>query len=203
MIAVSEGIRRVTDRLVGDFQRSANRWWNERDLHWALFHYLKQEKVVEEEHITQLIRAEFPTVKEFGQKNPARGHYDLVVLDAASLNAPGVRDISMSAPWQSFLDQVTISTAVEIKLWQARASLEQRADRVGWDIEKLTAEPNNVQEACFLHFVHLDFTRPQMREWYQDLRRYLRDRAESRPDLQILCVPSYVEVQPDHLDDWL
>mgnify|MGYP000350737267 CR=1 FL=1 len=194
-----EVTERAIDKLVIDFQGNPDRFWNERDMHWSLFYYLKQEGVVQETYVTELIRAEFPTLKKFGTKSPARGHYDLVLLDPQSYSSAVVQSMKAQHPWDAYLKLVKVMIAVEIKLWLARLPLE----RANWDIRKLTELPNNVLNAFFLNFVQLDFGRPHMQDYYRDLRESLMQHKRRCPDLKILCVPSEVKVQPDPGDNWL
>lgn len=56
-----EATDRAIDRLVADFQIQPARFWNERDIHWYLFHHLKQDPVFLCDYGTEPIRAEFPT----------------------------------------------------------------------------------------------------------------------------------------------
>ena len=119
-------------KLVADFQEYPDRFWNERDLHWSLFYYLKQQGVVQEAYATQLVRAEFPTQKKFGTKSPARGHYDLVILEPESYFTPAVQKMEADDPWDDFLKLTKVVVAVEIKLWLARLQLETLKERVGW-----------------------------------------------------------------------
>jgi hypothetical protein len=194
-----EATERAIAKLVADFQHDPDRFWNERDMHWILFYYLKQEGTVQEAYPTQLIRAEFPTVKKFGEKNPARGHYDLVVLDPESYNSEAVQRMKAQAPWDEYLKLIKITVAVEIKLWLARLPVE----RTDWDIQKLTEKPNNVLNAYFLNFVQLNFRRQHMQDYYRDLREHLMYHKKPRPDLNILCVPSDTKIQPDPSNNWL
>jgi len=154
-----EATERAITKLVDDFQSYHNRFWNERDLHWSLFHYLKQEEAVQEDYVTQLFRAEFPTLKKFGTKSPARGHYDLVILEPESYSAPAVQKMKAQDSWDDFLRLVKLVAAVEIKLWLARL----KPERGDWDIQKLVEPPNNVLNGFFLNFVQLDFR--QKRQW--------------------------------------
>jgi len=194
-----EAAERAINKLVADFQGNPDRFWNERDLHWSLFYRLKQENAVQEDYATQLIRAEFPTLKKFGESTPARGHYDLVVLEPSSVIGADVKDIPSWAPWSDWLPKVKLLVAVEIKLWLARLPI----DRADWDIQKLTESPNNIQNAYFLNFVQLNFKRQQMKDYYRDLRRYLMDLKARFPPLKILCAPNEVRVQPNPRENWL
>jgi hypothetical protein len=188
-------------KLVGDFQGNPGRFWNERDMHWSLFYYLEQEGVIQETYVTQLIRAEFPTFKKFGEQRPARGHYDLAVLDLQSYNSEAAQTMEARASWDwgDYLKLVKVMIAVEIKLWLSRLPFE----RAGWDIQKLTESPNNVRNAYFLNFVQLDFNRPHSQRYYERLRGYLMSHKSKWPDLKILCVPSDRRVQPDPGENWL
>lgn len=194
-----EATERAIAKLVTDFQHNPDRFWNERDMHWILFYYLKQEGTIQEAYSTQLIRAEFPTVKKFGEKNPARGHYDLVVLDPESYSSEAVQRMKAWDPWDEYLRLVKVVIAVEIKLWLARLPLE----RTDWDIQKLTETPNNVLNAYFLNFVQLNFGRQYTQDYYRDLREYLMRHKKRWPDLRILCVPSDAKIQPDPSNNWL
>jgi len=194
-----EATERAIAKLVADFQGHPNRFWNERDIHWSLFYYLKQEGVIQETYVTELIRAEFPTVKKFGVKNPARGHYDLAVLDPQSYSSAAVQSMKAQDPWDEYLKLVKVMIAVEVKLWLARLPHE-RAD---WDIRKLTEPPNNVLNAFFLNFVQLNFSRSHTQDDYQKLREYLMYHKRQWPHLKILCVPSETKIQPEPSKNWL
>ena len=89
--------------LVYDFQKYPDRFWNERDIHWSLFYYLKQQQIVNEAYPTELIRAEFPTLKVFPGNKPARGHYDFVIINAKSASRPEVKNMKAQA-----LEQINI-----------------------------------------------------------------------------------------------
>jgi len=191
---ILEAMEKAVNPLVADFQRDPDRYWNERDIHWSLAYYLKGERVIQEDYPTQLIRAEFPTVRKY---DGARGHYDLVVLDRESWLAEPVQRMKAWDDWDDYLKLVRVSVAVEIKLWPARL----RLDRADWDIEKLTTPENGIQNAYFLNFVQLDFSRRMMEDYYGKLRTYLLERT--RPGLRVLCVPSEIRVQPDGSDNWL
>ena len=193
-----KAVERAIDRLVSDFQGNPSRFWNERDMHWSLFYYLKREEVIQETYVTQLIRAEFPTVKKYGEKNPARGHYDLAVLDPQSYDSPAVQSMKAQDSWDDFLKLVKVMVAVEVKLWLARLPL----DRADWDIQKLTDSENDVRNAYFLNFIQLDFSRPRVEKYYQELRGCLVKKMKW-PNLKILCVPSDIKVQPNPSENWL
>ena len=194
-----EATEKAIAKLVADFQSNPNRFWNERDMHWSLFYYLKQDDTIKETYVSELIRAEFPTVKKFGEENPARGHYDLVILDPESYRSEAVQCMKASDPWDEFLKLVKVMIGVEIKLWLARLP-EKRAN---WDIEKLTEPQNSVQNAYFLNFVQLDFGRRPMQEYYQRLRGYLTSKKRQWPALRILCVPSDTTIQPKPGENWV
>jgi len=193
----SEAMERAIARLVLDFQAQPRRFWNERDLHWYLFYHLKQDPVFLRDYGTELIRAEFPTRAKY----PDRGHYDLVILDPASLTSPPVSELMPWASWDEYLPFVGVVVAVEVKTWVDRTTdIPQKVD---WDIDKLIDPQNGVTHPYFLNFVQLDFARPQMRDFYQSLRAYLTERAEHWSNLKILCVPHDKVIQPDLGQDWI
>lgn len=200
-------VKNAISLVVSDFQDSPERFWNERDIHWSLFYYLKQEAVCSEAYPTELVRAEFPTLKVFPGNKPARGHYDLVILDAESYFKPGVQNMKAQAAWDKYLELVKLDVAIEVKLWLNRLRPENMAKRADWDIKKLTNKPNNVHNAYFLNFVQLDFNSEYkskyMRDYYDMLREYLRNQKKKWPSLNILCVPSEISVQPVLEDNWL
>ena len=195
-----EAVDKAIGQVVLDFQDDPTRYWNERDIHWNLFHYLKQQGIFQKNYITELIRAEFPTRAKYGGRKPARGHYDLVVLAPASLAAPAVCEMSPWAPWGEYLELVKVVGAVEVKMWWYRWSDFQR--RVGWDIEKLMDSQNAVKYPYHLNFVQLDFSRPQMKDYYHKLRKHLMEETKRWPKLKILCVPSNVDIQSPS-DNWI
>lgn len=45
-----EATERAIAKVIGDFQDYPDRFWNERDIHWSLFYYLKREAVVQESY---------------------------------------------------------------------------------------------------------------------------------------------------------
>ena len=199
-----EAINRASAHLVADFQGQTSRFWNERDMHWYLFHCLKQDPVFLHDYGTELIRAEFPTramYREEKQKAPGRGHYDLVVLDPTSLTSPPISELPPWASWEECLPYMRVVVAVEVKTWVDRTT--DIAKKVDWDIEKVTDPQNAVGHAYFLNFVQLDFGRKQMRDFYQDLRGYLMKKVGRWPRLRILCVPHDKEIQPDPSQDWI
>ncbi len=193
-----KAIDRAISRLIADFQSQPSRFWNERDLHWYLFHHLKQDPVFMRSFGIELIRAEFPTRAKY----PAdRGLYDLVILDPISLTSPPVSKLPPWVPWDEFLPLVDVVVAVEVKTWVDKTTdIPEKVDR---DIEKLTDARNAVINAYFLNFVQLDFGRQQMRDFYQNLREYLTVKARCQPKLKILCVPHDKEIQPDLGRYWI
>jgi hypothetical protein len=205
-------VENAISQVVADFQNNPDRFWNERDIHWSLFHYVKREEGIKEAYPTQLIRAELPTLKVFDGNKPARGHYDLVILDAESYFKPEVQSMKRHAPWEKYLKLVQITVAIEVKLWLNRLRPENMAKRADWDIKKLTDKPNKVQNAYFLNLVQLEFKpaymrsgymrSEYMRDYYNRLREYLSNQKKKWPDLNILCVPSDPEVQLKS-DNWL
>lgn len=197
--SVEKGI----SNFVADFQSNPNRFWNERDVHWSLYYYLKQAQVSGEVYPTQLIRAEFPTLKVFPGNRPARGHYDLVILDAESYFKPEVQKMEAQAPWQEYLESLKITIAIEIKLWLNRLRPGSMAERADWDIQKLTDTPNKIQNVYFLNFVQLNFEADYMKDYYRQLREYLSNQKMKWPILKILCVPSNPQIQPNSKENWL
>lgn len=195
-------VEKAISLLVADFQDYPDRFWNERDIHWSLFHYLKQEKVCEEAHPTELIRAEFPTRKIFLGNRPARGHYDLVILDVKSYFSTEVQNMKAQTRWQEYLDLIQIDVAIEIKLWLNRLNPVNMANRADWDIKKLTDTTDHIQNTYLLNFVQLKFKSKYMRDYYDTLREYLRNQKKKWPSLNILCVPSEISVQPVLKDNW-
>ncbi len=105
------------------------------------------------------------------------------------------------AHWGEYLPQVKVVVAVEVNMWLVRWSDFQQ--RVGWDIRKLTDRQNAVGCPYFLKFVHLNFSRPQMKKYYLELREYLTAQNKQWPDLKILCVPSKTKIQLDPSDNWI
>ncbi|MFC2016980.1 hypothetical protein ACFLUD_01030 [Chloroflexota bacterium] len=195
-------VNKAIDSVISDFQSNPDRFWNERDIHWSLFHYIKQEKTIQEAYPTQLIRAEFPTLKVFPSSKPARGHYDLVILDTESYFNPDVQNMGAQAPWQGYLDLIQISIAIEMKLWLNRLQPEAMKERADWDIQKLTDTPNKIQNAYSLNFVQLDFQRDHNKTYYKQLREYLAKQKKNWPNLNILCVPSNPQVQNNKIN-WI
>ncbi|MBI4201227.1 MAG: hypothetical protein HY531_02930 [Chloroflexi bacterium] len=184
---------RAIEKLVSDFQGQRERWWSERDLHWSLFYYLKQEPSAPEPYPTDYIRAEFPTVKKYPS---SRGHYDLAILDPISLAQPDVRDAPREELWDVYLPKVKLLVAVEIKLWWTRRYLTDRDKMIDWDVKKLTDLQNIVQTPYFLNFVEMDFSGPIHNPFYYDLRQKLSQIKAKHPNLNVLCVPSEAWRQP-------
>lgn len=196
-----EAIERAIVRLVVDFQGQTSRFWNERDIHWYLFHHLKQDPVFQCDYGTEPIRAEFPTRAVHTEgKVAARGHYDLVILDPTPLTSSPVSELPPWASWENYLPLVDVLVAVEVKTWVERST--NIGEKVDWDIEKLTDTRNAVRHSYFLNFVQLDLSRQQMRDFYRDLRGYLTKKAVS-PILKILCVPHDKDIQLDPSENWV
>ena len=195
-----KAVDKAIEQVVLDFRGDPTGHWSERDIHWKLFRYLKEQQIFQKNCITELIRAEFPTRATYGDQKPARGHYDLVVLDPASLANPAVCEMSPWAPWDEYLELVKVVIAVEVKVWWYRWKPIKR--RINWDIKKLTDSQNAVKYPYFLNFVQLDFSRKQMRDYYFELREYLAEEAKQYPQLKILCVPSDPKIQPSS-DNWI
>jgi len=185
---LSSLVKNAISHVVTDFQTYPERFWNERDIHWSLFYYIKRKKAIKEAYPTELIRAEFPTLKVFPGEKPARGHYDLVILDAEAYSKPEVQNMKAQAPWKEYLELIQIDVAIEIKIWQARLNDADIHELIDWDIRKLTEQPHNVKNAYLLNFVQLDFQREHNETYYQQLREYLS--KQKKPGLNILCVPS-------------
>jgi hypothetical protein len=192
--SVTEAVETAINHLVADFQCHNNRFWNETDLHCSLFHYIRQEDIVQEDYPTQLIRAELPTVRRYDGQ---RGHYDLALLDRELWRRETLQVVKGRDPWVRYLDLVRVSVAVELRLWLSRL----RPERVDLDIEKLTLPENGVRSAYLVNLVQLDFAQPAIRDYYRVLRAYLVKKTQ--PGLKIVCVPSETAVQPDPCDNWL
>lgn len=197
-----EATDRAIARLVADFQVQPTRFWNERDIHWYLFHYLKLDPVFLCDYGAELIRAEFPTRRVYTEDaKPARGHYDLVILDPTSVTNPPVSQLLPWAPWEEYLPHVVVLVAIEVKTWVDRTTnIPEKAD---WDIDKLTDPSNAVKQGYFLNFVQLDFSRQPMLDFHRDLREYLMKKARQWPKLRILCVPHDKGIQPHPRQDWI
>jgi hypothetical protein len=198
---INIAIKSAISDIVADFQKYSDRFWNERDIHWSLFYYLKQELALNEAYPTELIRAEFPTLKVFPGERPARGHYDLVIINAESCNKPEVQNMKAQASWDDYLSLIELEVAIEIKLWLNRLQPEAMKERVDWDIQKLTDEAKNVKNTYFLNFVQLDFQREHNKTYYQQLRDYLA--RQKKPGLNISCVPSDPSIQRRVNENWL
>lgn len=190
---LAKAVEKAIDWLVADFQSRPRRYWNERELHWILYHHLRGEQVFKDNDPLSLIRAEFPTVKKYN----GRGHYDLVILDPVSFYSEDVAKLTIDASWNEFLSKVKVLFALELKLWQDRSM----GDKVEWDIEKLIDAENKVVHPYFLNFVQLNFDKLQMRKFYEELRERLASLASR--SLKILCVPSDVNIQSDPNKNWL
>lgn len=185
------------EKLVYDFQAYPYKGGNERDIHWSLFYYLKQQ--IKETYPTEYIRAEFPTVERYPS---ARGHYDLAILDPISVAQPGVRDAPRKEPWDVYLPKVKLCVAVEIKLWLSTRNPTNRDKMIDWDVQKLTDLANMVQTPYFLNFVELNFSGPIYKQFYDDLRQKLSEIKAKHPKLNVLCVPILASHQPKR-DNWL
>jgi hypothetical protein len=198
-----EAIERAVAKVVEDFQDYPSRFWNERDIHWSLFYYLQQAQVVRETYPTELIRAEFPTLKVFPGNKPARGHYDLVIINSESYNKPEVQSMNAQTSWEVYPKLIKIDVAIEIKLWLNRSKQKAMEERVDWDIKKLVEPQNNVVNAFFLNFVQLDFSRKHNRVYYETLRDYLVFQKRQCQELRILCAASDSKIQPQSTDNWI
>jgi hypothetical protein len=197
-----EATDRAIARLVADFQAQPPRFWDERDIHWYLFHYLKLDPVFLRDYGTEPIRAEFPTRRVYTEgAKPARGHYDLVILDPTSVTSPPVSQLPFWAPWEKCLPHMAMLVAIEMKTWVDRTT--NIPERANWDINKLTDPLNAVRQGYFLNFVQLDFSRKHMLNFYQDLREYLMEKARKWPKLRILCVPHDKGIQSDPRKNWI
>lgn len=197
-----EATDRAIARLVADFQVQPTRFWNERDIHWYLFHHLKQDPVFLCDYGTEPIRAEFPTRRVYTEDaKPARGHYDVVILDPTSVTSPPVSQLPCWAPWEECLPHMAVLVAIEVKTWVDRTTnIPEKGD---WDIDKLTDPLNTVRQGYFLNFVQLDFRRQYMLDFYRNLRGYLMEKATKCPELRILCVPHDKKIQPDPKQNWI
>lgn len=200
MSTLCEIVEKAIDKVVADFQNDPERFWNERDIHWSLFHYIKQENPVEEAYPTELIRAEFPTRKVFGDAKRARGHYDLVILNKESYQNPEVQGMKAQASWDDYLRLIQVDVAIEIKLWLYQLQNKDMEKGISWDIKKLTEEENGVKNAYFLNFVQL--THKHMKDYCEKLRNYLIVQKNKYPSLNILCVPSDTSIIHKS-DNWL
>jgi hypothetical protein len=178
---VEAAVESAIEKVVQEFQREPNRFGNERDIHWLLFHYLQVDKSWNVENPGRLIRAEYPTRKIYQEKHRGRGHYDLVVLDSESYLTQTHQYSEASAPWQ-----IKIQAAVEVKLWLARCNPRDMAERINWDINKLINSENEVQYAYFVNLVQLPHEKHYLK-FYRDLREYLG--KIQHDNLRILCAP--------------
>jgi hypothetical protein len=197
-----EATDRAIGRVVAGFQTQPPRFWDERDIHWYLFHYLKLDPVFLRDYGTEPIRAEFPTRRIYTEgARPARGRYDLVILDPTSVTGPPVSQLPCWAPWEECLPHMTVLVAIEVKTWaDGTTNVHEKADH---DVDKLTESLNAVGQGYFLNFVQLDFGRKYMVDSYRGLREYLMEKARKWPKLRILCVPHDKAIQPDLKDNWI
>jgi hypothetical protein len=195
-----EAVDKVIEQVILDFRGDPAGHFSEREIHWALFRYLKQEEVFQRSNKSELIRAEFPTRATYGERKPARGHYDLVVLEPASLDNPALSEISPLDSSDRYLELVKIMIAIEVKAWWYRwKDFQQKID---WDIEKLVDSRNGAKYLYSLNFVLLDFSRQGVADYYRELREYLAEQAKKYPKLKILCLPSDPKIQPES-DNWI
>jgi hypothetical protein len=192
-----EAINSAIDKVISGFQNNPSNYWNERDIHWNLFRYLKQQKVFQREHVTELIRAEFPTCRTYEGWRQARGHYDLVVLDPTSLANMSERVMSDWGPWREYLEQTQVLIAVEVKIWWYRWG--DIGQRIEWDIKKLTDSRNKVRHPYYLNFIHI---KSGQAEYYQKLRKHLEEQVKKYPKLKVLCVPSDPKINPQN-GNWI
>jgi hypothetical protein len=144
-----------------------------------------------------LIRAEFPTRKKYEGRKPARGHYDLVVLDPVSYNDRRVVTMKPWEEWEPYLKLVDVLVAVEVKMWLQRWSDRNLREVLEWDVEKLTYKENGARHPYLLNFVQFDFSKPHLQDFYQKLRDRLAEIAEGNTELKILYVRSDVTLQAD------
>jgi hypothetical protein len=200
---INTEVENCISQVVHDFQKYPERFWNERDLHWCLFYYLKHANVCTEAYPTQFIRAEFPTRNVFKGKKPARGHYDLVILNEESYSKPEVQKMKAQAPWQPYLDLVVIDVAIEMKLWPSRFNRKDMLERIDWDVRKLTEEPHNIKNAYSLNFIQLDFKSEYNKKFYLQLKECLRNYKRKHAAVNILCVPSSTQIHPISKVYWL
>ncbi len=198
-----EAVEKAIDLLVVEFQGNPDRFFNERDMLWGLFHYLKQQDIFQSEYAKGTIRAEFPTRRKYPGKRPARGRYDLVVLHPDSLADPRVAKMKPWDEWDPYLEIVRVLVAVEVKMWLQRRSDPKMADILDWDIEKLTDSENAVNRPYLLNFIQVDFSRSHMQSFHLKLRKHLMGQAERWPQLKILYVPSDTTVQPKANENWI
>jgi len=192
----------VIARLIVDFQVQSTRFWDERDIHWYLFHYLKLDPVFLCDYGAKLIRAEFPTRRVYTEDaEPGRGHYDLVILDPTSVTSPPVSQLPPWAPRKECLRHMAVLVAIEVKTWVHRTT--NTPEKADWDIDKLTDPSNAGRQGYFLNIVQLDFSRRHMLDFYLAVREYLMKNARRWPKLRILCVPHGKGIQPDPRQNWI
>jgi hypothetical protein len=197
-----EATDRAIAHVVADFQAQPDRFWNERDIHWHLFYYLRLDSVFLRDYGPEPIRAEFPTRRVYSEEaRPARGHYDLVILDPTSVTGPPVSRLPPWASWEEYLPHVVVLVAIEVKTWVDKTT--NIPEKVDWDIDKLTDPSNAVRQGYFLNFVQLDFSRQPMLDFYRDLREYLMKKAKQWPKLRILYVPHDKRVESDPREIWI
>jgi hypothetical protein len=193
-------VEKAIESVIVEFQSDSNRYWNERDIHWSLFHYLKNQGIFQRK--TELIRAEFPTrVKYLERKNKARGHYDVVVLNPEILESSKMKEMPPWAEWEEYLPQIEISVAIEVKAWTDR--LKNYEELINWDLDKLTNVENAVECAYFLNFVQLDFSKSIMNNYYHTLRNCLMEKHEISSRVKILCVPHLKILAPNPASNWI
>src|SRR4030042_3132479 len=101
-----EAVEKAINQVVNLFQANPKGFWNERDLHWILFHYLNQQEIFQGKQATDLIRAEFPTRAIYKAEKTARGHYDLAILQPESLAIPNASGIAPGGRWGADLRSV-------------------------------------------------------------------------------------------------
>lgn len=191
-----EAVEGAVEHIINDFQNQPDRFWNERDIHWCLFHYLKLDSAFLRDYGTELIRAELPTEAVYPEKNgTARGHYDLTILDPELATTRCLKQTRVQAASKGVL------IAVEIKMWVSRANERNMRKSIDWDITKLTDPKNSVKHPYFLNFVQLDLTGRQVLEFFTQLRDYLA--AKARPGLRILCLPHDKRKQPNPRVNWI
>lgn len=194
-----EATKSAINKVVSDFQNETDRFWNERDVHWSIFYYLKQQHIFQQRYAAELIRAEFPTLGKYAKKEGrrSRGHFDLAILDPGSVAAVAKLNLKPWTDWDIYLPLVRVLIAVEVKTWVDRL----RFDRINWDILKLTDPENKVGYPYFLNFVQLDWEKTEMKDYYAKLRRHLSGKPKSK--LKILCVPNEIAIQPGYANNWI
>jgi len=145
-----EAVEKAISNLATDFQAQPGSFRNERQMHWVLFHYLKQEEIFQHKYFgTELLQAEFPV----NYRGKRWGYYDLVILEPTSVSA--VAELPPWATWDIYLPLVEVMVAIEVKIWVNRRDFH---DDVDWDIKKLTEPKKPVKHPYYLNFVQLDFS---------------------------------------------